>query len=74
MKQAIINNIKDTIDDIKNKYAINYVAKKELESMIKDNILNDTPENKKKIEACDFNMKKAEEKLELYKTFLSEEK
>lgn len=56
MKKYIVKAIKNRIEEMHDKWALNWLALKEQEEL-------DTPEAKKNVESCKFNMTKAEEKI-----------
>lgn len=63
MKKYITQAIKNQIDDLGNKFALNWIAEKEHSGI-------DTPESRKQVEASKLNMEKALNRIEFYKKLL----
>lgn len=70
MKKIIVEFLKEKIQALEMGYAQNYVAKKELEEIEES---ARTSKHVTEMGACDFNMTKGLEKIELYKKFLKKE-
>lgn len=63
MKKYITQAIKNQIDDLGNKFGLNWIAEKEHSGV-------DTPESRKQVDAAKLNMEKALGRIEFYKKLL----